>query len=77
VIALAWPVCCVCHLLFPSGFAISGCYNSGAGKKEGWSLFIRLLLKLFEIAACTMQVWVDDGDDEWHCVQTLTEANNW
>ena len=47
------------------------------GKKEGWSLFIRLLLKLFEIAACTMQVWVDDGDDEWHCVQTLTEANNW
>lgn len=23
------------------------------------------------------KVWADDGDDEWHCVQTLTEANNW
>ena len=35
------------------------------------------LLKLFDMAARMMQVWADDGDDEWHCVQTLTEDNNW
>ena len=29
------------------------------------------------MAARMMQGWADDGDDEWHCVQTLTEDNNW
>ncbi|KAI5015180.1 hypothetical protein ZWY2020_056570 [Hordeum vulgare] len=24
----------------------------------------------------TIRVWADDGDDDWHCVQTLTEAGN-
>ncbi|ONM52648.1 Protein CIA1 [Zea mays] len=24
----------------------------------------------------SIRVWAGDGDDEWHCVQTLTEANN-
>jgi hypothetical protein len=34
-------------------------------------------IKLVHMAACIMQVWAGDGDDEWRCVQTLTEANNW
>jgi cytosolic iron-sulfur protein assembly protein CIAO1 len=44
------------------------------GSQKGWSL---LLLLMFDMAASMTQVWADDGDDEWHCVQTLTEANNW
>jgi len=24
-----------------------------------------------------LQIWAEDGDDDWHCVQTLSEANGY
>ena len=63
---LSWPCC----------FAIFGRYYLVAGKRKVGPLN-SAAIKLVHMAACMMQVWADDGDDEWRCVQTLTEANNW
>lgn len=57
-------------------FAILGRYYLVAGRRKVEPLN-SAAIELVHMAACMMQVWADDGDDEWHCVQTLTEANNW
>lgn len=48
-------------------------------KQYKWWFYFHLIFVFYGSITCIklFQVWAEDGDDDWTCVQTITEANKY